>query len=298
MRKYLDVVERATLKKIKSKKGITLVALVITIVILLILAGISILALIHSGLIKKGSKAKEEYENSQYKENMILSEYEEKISGTRSDNINTLSNINIYVDDIKKETIPEKDSNYIYTYYTSTNDESTIEFDKEKWSINIYNVTDVKTQFNIYFYEKDKINVVLKLLNINEKYNSIQELYNNKLWDILSNTIVYEYIIYSNGNLAQELIEYIDGEEFSKKTVEAYADGTNIHSITLDPGKYIIKLSGNTSFEVKEFWADENKIEPLRDNIYVYTIKNSIKINWYCNHPNVHKYLYIEYKSL
>ena len=30
MRKYLDVVERATLKKIKSKKGITLVALVIT----------------------------------------------------------------------------------------------------------------------------------------------------------------------------------------------------------------------------------------------------------------------------
>ena len=45
------------------------------IVILLILAGISILALIHSGLIKKGSKAKEEYENSQYKENMILSEY-------------------------------------------------------------------------------------------------------------------------------------------------------------------------------------------------------------------------------
>ncbi len=80
----------------------------ITIVILLILAGISILALIHSGLIKKGSKAKEEYENSQYKENMILSEYEEKISGTRSDNINTLSNINIYVDDIKKKQYQKK----------------------------------------------------------------------------------------------------------------------------------------------------------------------------------------------
>lgn len=284
--------------KFKNKSGITLVALVITIIILLILAGISILGLTHSGLIEKALKAKQDYENAQYKENMILSEYEEQISGTRSDNTNTLSNINIYVDDIKKETIPEKDSNYIYTYYTSTNNESTIEFDKEKWSINIYNVIDDKTQFNIYFYEKDKMEVLLKLLNINEKYDSIQELYKNKLEEILDNTIAYDYIIYSNGNLAQELTEFIEGGEYNKKTVEAYADGTNIHSLTLNPGKYIIKLSGNTSFEVKEFWADEEKIEPLGDNVYVYNIKNSIKINWYCNHPNVHKYLYIEYKSL
>ena len=55
-------------KTYKQKKGITLVALVITIVILLILAGISIAQLTGNGLFKNAKLAKEKYKNAQEKE--------------------------------------------------------------------------------------------------------------------------------------------------------------------------------------------------------------------------------------
>ena len=50
---------------LNKRKGITLVALVITIIILLILAGISILALTNQGLFKNAQKAKETTEEAQ-----------------------------------------------------------------------------------------------------------------------------------------------------------------------------------------------------------------------------------------
>lgn len=59
-----------------KNKGITLVALVITIILLLILAGISISALTGTGLFEKAQEAKEKTENAQKLENTILSEYE------------------------------------------------------------------------------------------------------------------------------------------------------------------------------------------------------------------------------
>lgn len=64
----------------KSQKGITLVALVITIIILLILAGISIASLSGSGLFNKTRKAESSYKNSQNVENEILNNYEQWIN--------------------------------------------------------------------------------------------------------------------------------------------------------------------------------------------------------------------------
>ena len=61
-------------KKIKSTKGITLIALIVTIVILLILAGISIVMLTgENGIINKTKKAKEETEISKEKEIIDIS---------------------------------------------------------------------------------------------------------------------------------------------------------------------------------------------------------------------------------
>ena len=71
------------MKKLKQNKGITLVALVITIIILLILAGISIAALTNTGLFDKAKKAKIEIENAQELENEILADYENKINELR-----------------------------------------------------------------------------------------------------------------------------------------------------------------------------------------------------------------------
>ncbi len=60
----------------KEQKGITLVALVITIIILLILAGISIATLTgENGLFNRAKQAKNEYENSQNAENTALNSY-------------------------------------------------------------------------------------------------------------------------------------------------------------------------------------------------------------------------------
>ena len=61
---------------IEKNKGITLVALVITIVILLILAGISISALTNTGLFGKAKEAKKASENAEKEQNKILGEYE------------------------------------------------------------------------------------------------------------------------------------------------------------------------------------------------------------------------------
>ena len=60
------------MKHIKTKNaGITLIALVLTIIVLLILAGISIATLTGSGLFENAKLAKEKSENSQKKEEQI-----------------------------------------------------------------------------------------------------------------------------------------------------------------------------------------------------------------------------------
>ena len=62
-----------------NQKGITLVALVITIIILLILAGISISALTGSGLLAKAQDAEKKYDNAQAEESKTLLGYESLI---------------------------------------------------------------------------------------------------------------------------------------------------------------------------------------------------------------------------
>ena len=65
-------------KKFNKNKGITLIALVVTIIVLLILAGITINMLTSdNGIIKKALEAKQETEAAQEEENRILKEYED-----------------------------------------------------------------------------------------------------------------------------------------------------------------------------------------------------------------------------
>ena len=66
---------------LKNKnKGITLVALVITIIILLILAGISISALTNTGIFQKAKDAKQKSADAELDQNTKLDSYEEEIS--------------------------------------------------------------------------------------------------------------------------------------------------------------------------------------------------------------------------
>ena len=63
----------------KNRSGITLVALVITIIILLILAGVAITALTQTGLFDKINLAKQKSKEAQKLENETLEDYENKI---------------------------------------------------------------------------------------------------------------------------------------------------------------------------------------------------------------------------
>ena len=68
------------MKKLEKKNGITLISLVITIVILLILAGISISALTNTGIFAKVKEAKEKSNNFEKEQSKILDAYENEMN--------------------------------------------------------------------------------------------------------------------------------------------------------------------------------------------------------------------------
>ena len=70
----------------KENKGITLVALVITIIILLILTTISIQSLTNTGLFAKAQEAKEKTQNAEENQARTLNEYEDELNKYVSDN--------------------------------------------------------------------------------------------------------------------------------------------------------------------------------------------------------------------
>ena len=63
-------------QKLKERQGITLVALIITVIILLILAGVTIASLSNSGLFQKSTNAVEQYKQKSNEENTTVNEYE------------------------------------------------------------------------------------------------------------------------------------------------------------------------------------------------------------------------------
>ena len=73
-------------KNLKIEKGITLISLVITIIILLILAGISISALTNQGLFKNAKAAQNATEKAEAEQGQRLNEYEDEINKYLSNN--------------------------------------------------------------------------------------------------------------------------------------------------------------------------------------------------------------------
>ena len=108
-------------KKINREKGITLIALVITIIILLILAGISISALTNQGLFKNAKIAQNATEKAE--QGKTLNEYEDEINKYLSNNDKTEGKL-VDASAIAKATDTEKATNYYgktVTGYTPVN---------------------------------------------------------------------------------------------------------------------------------------------------------------------------------
>ena len=95
----------------KNNKGITLIALVITIVILIILAGVAInLTLGENGILKKAENAREEYKYAQAREKLELEilEVQTKIMDEES-RVATLEDLFSLIDSMYEQGEEEED---------------------------------------------------------------------------------------------------------------------------------------------------------------------------------------------
>ena len=158
----------------RKKQGITLIALVITIIILLILAGVAITALTQNGLLENAEKAKSETTRSQATETINL-----KITDIQIDSYaenKQLPNLQYLADKLCE------DDDMDYVLKTSKKSASL-----EK--INVGGVSSIYTKLKKYPYEFE-INSSLQLASIDGiKLSSASDNWNdkntwNKLLDI------------------------------------------------------------------------------------------------------------------
>ena len=95
------------MQMLKNKSGITLVALIITIIILLILAGVSLSFVFNGGILDKAQQAVNEYENASQKEQDLLDQIDKYIENELGDIAND------------EPEIPSVDSNGLATENTT-----------------------------------------------------------------------------------------------------------------------------------------------------------------------------------
>jgi len=104
-------------RKIEQNSGITLVALVVTIIILIILAGVSIhLILGKNGMINMAERAKKDYINGeQEEENSLEKLYSSLLIATNDDSTVTISmkDLNALIDEKVKESIKNQNHGII-----------------------------------------------------------------------------------------------------------------------------------------------------------------------------------------
>ena len=181
-------------KTFKNSKGITLVALVITIIILLILAGISISALTNTGIFQKAKDAKQKSENAALDQNTKLDEYENELDKyLPKQNENNLAKA-VKVGDYVAYKPDELDNNALTTLktnlknYSGASDNTTnsaiarddslrwrvLDVDETTGAVRLISATPTYKKIELYGY--NGYNNAVKLLD-----DACSTLYNSKL---------------------------------------------------------------------------------------------------------------------
>ena len=200
-------------KKINREKGITLIALVITIIILLILAGISISALTNQGLFKNAKIAQNATEKAEAEQGKTLNEYEDEINKYLSNNDKTEGKL---VDKVNDGTI--KIGDYVkYTPDTASTDSILQELNT--YSGSDKNTTSTLTQeslnWRILDIKDGQVRLISELPTTSKIKLNGYNGYNNavKLLDDTCNTL------YTNKQLASK-VQNIKIEDIQDKMVE------------------------------------------------------------------------------
>ena len=174
----------------KENKGITLVALVITIIILLILAGITISSLTNTGLFEKAKEAKEKTANATENQAKTLNEYEDElnkyVSGTTqtqklADKVKVGDYVSYTPDELSNESLTTLKTNLnTYSGNSSSTANPAIKRDDLNWRVlDIQNgqvrlISETPTTSKIELYGYNGYNNAVKLLD-----DTCSTLYNN-----------------------------------------------------------------------------------------------------------------------
>ena len=264
-------------------KGITLVALVITIVILLILAGISIQSITNTGLFTNAKRAKDESMKEQLKEEINLA-----IQSIKTEEIYKGNSVTL-------ETLAEGQLEEALTDITAELDGDKINGEYKNYEYTIdsnFNVTikeeETEAIYEIISTEGDKKNIIIKIKN-NAGINRIIMPNNNNILCHNKDEVSIDYKI-KTGEKYEFKIDINNGKEESWNL-----DSTEIDNITINQNdSYSYPNITDKGIKIKK----EISISYTENNNNFYTLDNGKTWSRYEKSINVYQEGEIKAKSL
>ena len=284
------------MKKANEQKGITLVALVITIVILLILATISIQSLTNTGLFAKAQEAKEKTKNATENQAKTLNEYEDELNKYVSGTTQTQKLADkVKVGDYVSYTPDALDSNAVATLKSnlntySGNSSSTVNaaIDRQdlKWRVlDVQNgqvrlISETPTTSKIELYGYNGYNNAVKLID-----DACSTLYTNKqLASKVQNLKIEDITKYMKIQPTEDTTQYLPTNIKYPKILETEenqtVEKTNSTSTKLGVSNQDSFIIGNdtsaTTTLKKTYWFQSmNNTDSFIDNKYYELFTNN-----------------------
>ena len=155
----------------KQNMGITLIALILTIIILLILAGISISALTGNGLFEKVKLAKQNATEAEVKEKIELLLYEYQMEKINNNQLSLFDYLKQKKENREIDTLKDNEDGTIKVglkgYTVTINEE-------ELTIINIEVTNDIEFSYELTAYENNKFKILIKISDKANGINTIQ----------------------------------------------------------------------------------------------------------------------------
>ena len=252
----------------RKNNGITLVALVVTIIILLILAGITVSSLTNTGIFEKAKEARDKTAAAAENQAKILNEYEDELNKYVSGNVKTLQADGSW-NDSKKVNSPQlmegmtgiywdKDGNEIEV--TADNQDNWYDYDKQEWANAITkdsdgNITGYWVWIPRYAYKiesgrytstagKISVKFLQGTSNKDENNAEISQNYPETTGETMSAYVVHPS--FTDGSENGKNNHYMNGEwdkEIAGYWVAKYAAGFQANTITNNNGTLSTAIS-------------------------------------------------------
>ena len=265
-----------------KENGITLVALVVTVVILLILAGVSIFALTHNGIFRRVIQAKKENKRAQIVEYLKLKVMDEKtlnpfgnsediITATRNNVLKNIGELKRIGKDVTvEETSTEEDGKKvdIYFYVIVDKDVYKVDFNEQKFIGELGNFSPIIELKSI----SNKTNSIIVEVSTKRNEGGKLEYYikgeDDKEYKLVKTTTEESY---TYDGLIQGIKYSIKIRAISKngKTAEVTREETT--------GKIVDLTEENAKFTYNpDIWTNGNVIATLTTELKGYTIQTSL----------------------